>query len=267
MIGATREGFLRAPEGRFVRGRSWIFGCAHAGLYVTFLSGCPDEHDLRDLTLAYAVPLAAATPHATLFDASRVLEVDVVALALLLGFFERRAEVLTRRTERLAVVHADGVAGAVFAGYPKVLPIPCETRSFVATDAALRWLGCRAELRAELGALAASLDAEEAELGRLRALLGERPGTSMAEAARALGQAPRSLQRRMQRAGTSFQREADRARFDVATRRLLEGEDLATIARDVGFASQQSFTDWFRERTGEAPGSWRRRHGRRSPPV
>ncbi len=77
-------------------------------------------------------------------------------------------------------------------------------------------------------------------------------------AARALGQAPRSLQRHLRDAGTSFQRELDAARVRVA-QRLLETSraSLTEIALDVGCASPQHFSALFRRVTGQTPSAWR----------
>jgi AraC-like DNA-binding protein len=258
---ASRESFLAAPVGRYVRGRGWLFVCAHAGLYATFLAGRPDENDLRELTHVYGVRGARHTPHVTLFDASRVETIDAAAMGVLLGYYQANVKVLTRSMKRVAVVHGDGAVGAVFAGYPSMIPLPNEYRQFAGTDEALAWLGADEALRAELRALADSVVAVDPEIQRLRALLDERLDLSVAEAARALGLAARSLQRRLERVGTSFQRELDRARLDATIARLGDAErDLTSIALDVGFASLQSFTDWFRAQTGEPPRTWRKRH-------
>jgi AraC-like DNA-binding protein len=262
-LATTRESFLARPRGRYLRGRSWIFCCASDRLYATFIAGRPEQDDLRELTRAYAVPGAARLPHHVLFDASRVVGSDIAAIGLLLDFFLERATFLTRNLTRVAAVHGAGLAGAMFAGYPQVLPLPCVSRRFKATEDALAWLDCDATLAGALCALADSLGTEEEHLVHLRALLCERPGLSAAEAARSLGIAPRSLQRRLQAGGTSFRRELDRARLAAAMERLVAGDsDLTAVAHAVGFSSQQSFSDWFRRCAGQAPGAWRQRYRR-----
>jgi AraC-like DNA-binding protein len=262
---STRARFFEAPVGRYVRGRSWIFACPCEGLFATFLAGSPEEDDLDALGRSYAVP-AAKAPHTVLFDGSRVDHVDARALGSLLELFRAGAQRFTRSLTRVAVVHGSGVAGAVIAGYPKMLPLP-ETRLFKETAAALEWLGAPAHVRAELVSIADGLGVRDAEAVRLGALLDERPGLSLHEAARALAIAPRTLQRRLREAGTSFQQELDRARLAITTGRLLESNDALTkIAQDVGFVSLQSFTDWFRAQTNDAPSAWRRKHTRASQP-
>ncbi len=257
---ATRAGFLASPVGRFVRGRAWAFCCPHPGLYVTLLAGRLDEGDVRELTGVYAVRGARRTPHVKLFDASRVQTIDAAALGLLLDFYVARTAALTRNCSKVAVVHGGGATGAVFAGYPKLLPLECEQRSFGDTDAALAWLGADEAVRRELVTLAESLGGDDVHLARLRALLGERVDLSLAGAARTLGLAARSLQRRLADGGTSFQRELDRARLEAATRRLGDARrPLTSIALDLGFSSLRSFTDWFRAQTGAPPRAWRDR--------
>jgi len=240
-----------------VRGRSWLFACVHAELYATFLAGCPDEADLDALTRAYGVPAAASRSHAVLFDGSRLGSLDERALDVLLRFFHGRAVSFSRRITRVAVAHGGGATGAIVAGFPKVLPLLCPSRVFGDSGAALEWLGCSPAERAELAALADSIASEDALVTRVRAVLGERPGASLAEAARAAGASARSVQRRLREAGTTFQREVDRARSAIAERELAAGESVATVARRAGFSSQQAFSAWFREATGSSPARWR----------
>lgn len=216
---------------------------------------------MRELAGAYGVR-AGGAPHVVLFDGSRVEGVDAPAHDLLIRHFTERAARFTPNLTRAAFVHGDGVAGALFAGYRKVLPLPaCETRSFADTDVALQWLGAAATVRAEVVALAASLGSVDPALVRLQALLDEHPRASLAEAARALAMAPRSLQRILGNAGTSFRGEVDRARWARASRRLaLSDAPVTTIALELGFGSLQAFTDWCRSRIGESPSAYRRRH-------
>lgn len=258
---STRARFVAAPVGRFVRGRTWIFGCPIAGLYVTIFGGRPDEADLRELASAYGVR-AGGGPHVVLFDGSRVEAVDAAAHDLLIRHFTQRAARFTPNLTRAAFVHGDGLPGALFAGYRKVLPLPaCETRSFAATDEALQWLGAPPAVRAEVAALAATLASVDPAIARLEALLDERPDASLAEAARSLAMAPRSLQRILGNAGTSFRGEVDRARWARASRQLaMTDAPITTIALDLGFASLQAFTDWCRSRIAESPSAYRRRH-------
>ena len=99
-------------------------------------------------------------------------------------------------------------------------------------------------------------------LRKLRELLDARPGrVTLQEAARALGQSPRTLQRRLRDDGTTFQLEHSGAQVRVAQRLLIDSDaKLESVASEVGCASLQNFSALFRRATGEAPSAWRARH-------
>lgn len=256
---ATRERYLSAPVGRFVRGRTWISAAPSTGLYVTLLAGRPRVDELRELGRTYAVR-TGRHEHAVLFDGSRVEAVDPGAHDVLVEQFTRGAERYARHLARVAVVHGRGVVGSLFAGYPKVIGLRCEWRCFVSTDAALRWLGASSTTRDDVRSLALSLTRDASERAVLTAILDERPETSLAEAARTLAMAPRSLQRMLATAGTSFRDEVDAARWSRASRALARARGSITeIALDAGFASLQAFSVWFRARAGESPRRYRAR--------
>ncbi len=83
----------------------------------------------------------------------------------------------------------------------------------------------------------------------------------LAGAAKALNMTPRTLIRKLETDGTSFQAIKDGLRRDIAIRRLQIGDaSIEAIAQDVGFASAASFHKAFRRWTGATPSSYRRRH-------
>jgi AraC-like DNA-binding protein len=72
--------------------------------------------------------------------------------------------------------------------------------------------------------------------------------------ARSLNQSPSTLQRRLRRAGTSYQDLLDSMRRDLAIDHLKGGQhSLADIAFLLGFADQAGFTRAFRRWTGKTP--------------
>ena len=74
------------------------------------------------------------------------------------------------------------------------------------------------------------------------------------EIARALHQSASTLQRRLRREGTTYQRLLDATRRELAIEYLKEGEHtLADITFLVGFADQSNFTRAFRRWTGQTP--------------
>ncbi len=80
----------------------------------------------------------------------------------------------------------------------------------------------------------------------------------MAQVADALHLSPRTLQRKLGEAGTSYQQLLDQVRRHVA-RRLLDATDLDTgeIAFLLGFEELNSFNRAFRQWEGETPTRWR----------
>ena len=73
----------------------------------------------------------------------------------------------------------------------------------------------------------------------------------------------RTLQRRLAVSGRTYKKLVDEVRL-AAARKALVGSDapLKTIAVELGFAEQASFTRAFRRWTGEPPSEYRKRQGR-----
>lgn len=83
----------------------------------------------------------------------------------------------------------------------------------------------------------------------------------LAGTAKALNLTPRTLLRKLDADGTSFQAIKDGLRRDIAIRRLQTGDaSIEAIAQDVGFSSAASFHKAFHRWTGATPSSYRRRH-------
>jgi AraC-like DNA-binding protein len=91
-------------------------------------------------------------------------------------------------------------------------------------------------------------------------IAGERPAVD--KVARALGLSGRTLQRRLEELGTSYQEQLDDVRRTSA-RRLLAATDLdaGEVAFLLGFEELNSFTRAFHGWEGTTPTRWRTRHG------
>lgn len=77
--------------------------------------------------------------------------------------------------------------------------------------------------------------------------------------ARALHTGVRTLQRRLAKAGTSYERLLTRARLGVAIRLLASTDaSVLAIALDVGYSDHAHFTRAFRKWTGVAPRQFRK---------
>ena len=101
---------------------------------------------------------------------------------------------------------------------------------------------------------------EHSQSLRVRAFLfrSDWVGCSLSETAQALGMSRRTLTRRMEEDGTSFQAIKDALRRDIAIRDLREGrKSIEEISQDVGFSSAANFHRAFRRWTGSTPRSYR----------
>lgn len=96
---------------------------------------------------------------------------------------------------------------------------------------------------------------------RIRSYLSQTSweAATLSEAARALNMTSRTLIRRLDADGTSFQAIKDALRRDIAIRHLQMGHmSIATIAHEVGFSSAANFHRAFQRWTGNTPSSYRR---------
>lgn len=103
---------------------------------------------------------------------------------------------------------------------------------------------------------------EHSQALRVRAYLNEVSwdAAHLEGAAQALNMTTRTLIRRLDADGTSFQMIKDGLRRDIAIRRLQVGEaSIEAIAQDVGFSSAASFHKAFQRWTGTTPSTYRRR--------
>ncbi len=166
------------------------------------------------------------------------------------------------RTVRLALVHSGGFWGATVAGMFNVVPPPGPLKLFTTRERALAWL--RADAPAELLPTRARISSNAPiapVVQRLRALVRQASGRLELEAAAvAMDRSSRSLQRELQREGTSFRREMPAARVEHSKERMLSSSlPITRIGLEVGFESSQHFSRVFREHTGLAPSEWRAR--------
>ncbi|MCF6445895.1 AraC family transcriptional regulator [Nereida sp. MMG025] len=98
---------------------------------------------------------------------------------------------------------------------------------------------------------------------RVRAFLTQAPwqDAHLVGAAAALHMTPRTLIRKLDADGTSFQAIKDGLRRDIAIRRLqVDDASIEAIAQDVGFSSAASFHKAFQRWTGATPTAYRRGH-------
>lgn len=166
------------------------------------------------------------------------------------------------------VVRPPGYAGSVVSGFFEVTITSYPTRVFADAEEALAWLG-HPDASDDLATLASIARAHQASprlVASLRALLDQRPWATLSEAADQLQVAPRTLQHQLKQGGTTFRKEQSSARLRIALHRLkCTTMSVGAIGLDVGCATPQHFSDWFRSATGVSPREWRVRHGVSAP--
>lgn len=263
---ADPDDYRSEPTGAYVVQPNGLVFCARRALWGFALWGRPTERDLDRLVPLLALELAAgASPHASLVDVRRLETGDPRAFAVLTRYLRANFAAFRTRVTRLALVRPPGLLGATVAGFFQVEGAPYPVRVFDDLPAACSWLAAR-DLARELEAALSAASALPAVLLQLRRWLDANlAAPALTRAARAVSRAPRSLQRDLGAADTSFQRELDAARIRLATRLLVDSDSTITeIAYDVGCASPQHFSTLFRRITGVTPTTWRARRATRS---
>ena len=96
---------------------------------------------------------------------------------------------------------------------------------------------------------------------RIRSLLGDDLGgelPSFEELTGMLNMSPRTLRRRLEKEGTSYQRIKDNARRDIAISLLSRARmTVSDVAERVGFSDPSAFHRSFKKWTGQSPGEYR----------
>lgn len=253
--------FATSAEPGWLRGRVFVRWRLERGLRGYFVWGRPTASDARAMVDVFeAEPPAADRYLASVADYRELEHVDPQAFAVLAAHVERESGDGGPALE--AVLRPGGVCGAVIAGFFALVQPTRRVALFTELAEALRWVG-RPEVDPVLARLRASTREDVADdplLRRLRKALAAHVGRrdSLHAAATRLSLSPRTLQYHLQRAGTSFRRERDRVRLAAAQRLMRETDTpLSAIAVDVGFATPQHFSEWFRRATGSSPSRWR----------
>jgi len=241
-------------------GRHLYLWCSDERLLGVSLWGRPDADDVAALMGLVTVPAhpALAPGCDVVFDASRVEELDPTAIAAYLEGLRVHRHALVARVRRLGLIRPVGLAGAVVAGVGFVLDGP-PWSVFTGLGPALAWLG-HADLSAQIDHQVDALVAAEPVVARLTAWLrGSSLRLHIDEVGRQLGLGPRTLQRQLRAAGTTFRAEVDRERVTRAARLLAETDDkIASIAERVGCASAAHLTTLYRRHSGTTPAAYRR---------
>ena len=254
---ADAEEYTADPAGTYVVLPRAIVFCARPTLWGFSLWGAPTEGDIRRIVPLLSLELGAV-PHASLVDVRRLEAGDPRAFGVLSRYLRANFETFRTCVTRLALVRPPGLLGATVAGFYQVAGSPYPVRVFEDLRAAGAWLRAPEAVATLDEAIEAASGMSPALLQLRRWLDGHLDEASLPRAARALSRAPRSLQRDLRGAETSFQEELDAARVRLAKRLLVESDSTLTeIAYDIGCASPQHFSTLFRRVVGMQPSTWR----------
>ncbi|HXU61520.1 MAG TPA: helix-turn-helix transcriptional regulator [Polyangia bacterium] len=200
----------------------------------------------------------APRPRALLMDLRRLDCIDLDVFNKLPSLLAPRC----RLTDRHAVLHPEGPAGAMAAELFVRMGDGSAARSFVNPREALEWMGVdEPRLIEDLDRMRTAGRGVSSLIGVLRQLLDRSPATTVGDAAREMGVSQRTLQRRLREIGTGFQREVDLQRLRIAEKLMrITRNPLKTIAIEAGYVSPQHFTSTFHRHTGMSPGRWRAAH-------
>ena len=240
----------------YVVSRDFAAFCA-APLFGCIVWGRPGIDEARKIVQSRTPELLDAGPHYVVLD-YRLLEViDPDAFKTLAEFVATHRDRLSAVTAKVALVKpTDSFAGATVAGFYSVVAAPYPSQLCDTIEEAEAWLGIPTATHvANIHESAAAGRAITSAVGQL---LDREPSFGIDEAAQALGLTSRTLQRRLSGEETTFVAEARKAKVRAAKHLLATTDDkVADIARAVGSASVQHFTEMFREETGSTPAAWR----------
>lgn len=254
--------FVAAPVGRYFASDHFLIWAATPTLCGTTAWGTITPDVAQQLVAAWAFEAQLTAPYTAIIDLAALGAIEPASFETIATFMQAAAPRLAQRVERQALIRPPGLSGAVVAGFYPTLQPGFEWRDFDAADAAYRWCVPDAPtLHAELDERVHAVRASTSLLPRVHAELARRltAPPSLAAMAEHLAVAPRTLQRALQHASTTYRDEVTRLRVEAAARLLRDSDDkIATIARRVGFASMPGFSAAFAKRLGCSPSSYRR---------
>lgn len=250
---------------RYVLGRSFCYWQAGRRANGTFLWGKPLEQDIAEMEPYWSCCAGDRSfdGRAVFIDARAVEAVDALAFKRLLSYLLRMRQAL-RGVGSTTMVHGGGLVGVVTAGLLGV----------VRPSYPFRVVGAE-QLRdgfalADVADLYDDVEALRARVGRapeivlaVRAVLQRLPDATLEQLADELDLSVRTLQRRLDGAGTSLRRERQ-ARVMRQAEELLAATslDLDAIAAQLRLASASHLVTYFRRVHAMTPGEWRARNRR-----
>lgn len=262
---SSLEDYVANPFGRYISGQTFASYWTDAHVNGIVFWGRCDEDDIVRVMRALDAVLVADIPHEVLIDASGLSSIHPRAFAALATYMVTHRATHSRLCRRQALVRPGGMAGAIVAGFYQVVRPNYPVAVFDDSAAAIGWLELPngEDLVREINRIRDELqDTSAVVLARVRSLLCDEAQdlgkSSLDRVASKLTLSPRTLQRRLVDAGTSFRAEVTTARLKMA-KDLLSGSDydLKRIAFLIGCGSAARFSAFFRRSTRCSPTDWR----------
>lgn len=265
MLRVSLERLLDARDGRMWSGADAMAWSPERGvLGITFP---------RVLTTDTLLPMAAVVDRLIrerrearllVLDASRVQPsgCDDAALASFMKFVVQPLVQHPGRVGFVSLVGGVGLSQCALIGAVVAARPPFSWATSPKLDVALRRVSDPSP--SWVGEVVSAVNSELTPLGlvsRVRAVIGDTPDLSMTDVATRLSMAPRTLQRALAAAATTFHDERLEVRLELAASRLTRTtQKVSAIARDVGYGSLPHFLTVFRARFGTSPRAFRTRH-------
>lgn len=250
---------------RYVVGRRFCYWQDGVRANGTFMWGTPLEADIAEMEPYWSIGAGDPTwnGRAGFIDARAVDSIDALGFKRLLSYLLRTQQSL-RGVGSVTMVHGGGLVGVVTAGLLNVVR-PAYSFRAVGADTLRETF---AELKIEdlfepVESLRARVGQAPEIVRAVKAVLNTQPNVSMNELADHLGLSGRTLQRRLDGAGTTLRRERQQHLMNQAEELLAATTlDLDAIAAQLGLTSASHLVTYFRRVHGLTPGEWRERNRR-----
>jgi AraC-like DNA-binding protein len=256
--------FMRRPVGAGVLVETNFVWCATPSLGGSTGWGSPSGEQVdRVMRVVDAIFHPTIGPHLdVLLDGYLLEEVHPSVAMVIFEWTRANLDALKQRVRRQVGVPPPGLAGMLLSGMLPILGHPYRYQIVATPREAYRILGGDdgEALHDEIAAHVARYSGTPPLVGELRNLLRARKGKlTVEQAGRQLGRSPRTLQRELESARTSFREEQARARLAAVEEALAGSEDkIAAIAAGIGL-SAAGLTRLVRERMGTTLDTWRRK--------
>ncbi len=262
---ATQLSEFNGSSRRYVLGRSFCYWQDGKRANGTFIWGKPLEQDIAEMEPYWSCCAGDRTfdGRAVFIDARAVDNIDALAFKRLLSYLLRMRQSL-RGVGTTTMVHGGGLAGVVTAGLLNVVRPASPFRAVGAEQLREAFSSANlAELYDEVEALRSRVGKAPEIVFAVRAVLQRLPDVTVEELAEQLGLSSRTLQRRLDAAGTSLRQERQTHVMRQAEELLAATTlDLDAIAAQVGLSSASHLVTHFRRVHSMTPGEWRERNQR-----